>query len=108
MDRNVHAAQSIISAVPSAVTRQSEYQVMSGRRYILTIGTEEKKLGLVVKIYDLLFNTRGLTRDEEIDDGLQEKQPISIWRERLNCARTYVDVFFEANSRIRIESGSRG
>jgi hypothetical protein len=36
-----------------------------------TIGTEEEKLGLVIKIYNVLFNARRPTRDEEIDDCLQ-------------------------------------
>jgi len=74
-DENAQAAQSIISAVPSAVINQDKYTVVSGYRYTLTIRTEEKKLRLIVKINNLLFNTGCSPRNEEIEHRLQDKSP---------------------------------
>lgn len=38
-----------------------------------TVGAEEQQLGLVVKIHDLLFDTRCAAGDEKIDNGLANK-----------------------------------
>jgi hypothetical protein len=70
-----------MSAVPSVATKKCEYQVTCGCRSTLTIGTEEKKLRLVIKIYNLLFDTRSSTRNEEIDDGLL-RDPLNISHDR--------------------------
>jgi len=53
-DKDIQAAQSIISAVPSAAIQQCKY---TADRHLstLTIGTEEKKFRLAIKVYNVLF-----------------------------------------------------
>ena len=40
--------------------------------YYITIGAKEQQLWLVVQINDRFFDTRGLARNQEVDDGLHQ------------------------------------
>jgi hypothetical protein len=74
---------------------------------MLTIGTEEEKLRLVIKIDNLLFDTRGATRNEEINDRLQVKSRLVLEMHYYTWLMTYIDVFFEAYSRLGVEPGRK-
>ena len=61
-----------------------------------TIGTEEEKLGLVVKIYNVLFNARRPTRDEEIDDCLQRAVEYAV--ATITCVKSLHRHIFQSRS----------
>jgi hypothetical protein len=68
---NLRAAQSIMSAVPSIIQHKISQDLKTLEKH--TIGTKEKQFGLAIQIYERLFNFRGLSRDEKVDDRLQTK-----------------------------------
>jgi hypothetical protein len=68
----------------------------------LTVGTEEQDFGLIVQIYEALFDTRALSGDQKIQNALIHK----CWS--ASCQeprfRPYVNVFFKGQPGVSAQT----
>jgi hypothetical protein len=71
---------------------------------VRTVGAKEQDFGLIVQIYEALFDTWALSGDQKIQNTLSHQNVGQLPTKSQGPAGPYVNVFFEAQPGVSAQS----